>query len=98
MIPGSERILLDLEKLFLLLDSVEHIKTTLAVLDKIQAVGIPKILVFNKTDQLDLLEQAILRRNYPEAVFISAVQGNVMELRQEIANFFERRMQRHVFL
>ena len=71
----------------------EHIKTTLAVLDEIQAVGIPKILVFNKTDQLDLLEQAILRRNYPEAVFISAVQGNVVELRQAIANFFERRMQ-----
>ena len=63
------------------------------MLDEIQAVGIPKILVFNKTDQLDLLEQAILRRNYPEAVFISAIQGNVVELRQEIANFFERRMQ-----
>ena len=41
--------------------------------DEIQAVGIPKILVFNKADQLDLLEQAILRRNYPEAVFVSAV-------------------------
>ncbi len=70
-----------------------HIKTTLTVLEEIQAVGIPKILVFNKTDQLDLLEQAILRRNYPEAVFVSAVQGNVLELRQAIANFFERRME-----
>ncbi len=71
----------------------EHIKTTLAVLDEIQAVGIPKILVFNKTDQLELLEQAILRRSYPEAVFISAARGEVTELQEAIVNFFERRME-----
>ena len=71
----------------------EHIKTTLAVLDEIQAVGIPKILVFNKTDQLDLLEQAILRRSYPEAVFISAAKGEVTELQEAIVNFFEKRME-----
>jgi 50S ribosomal subunit-associated GTPase HflX len=39
------------------------------------------------------LEQAILRRNYPEAVFVSAVHGNISELQDTIFNFFERRME-----
>ena len=53
----------------------------------------PKILVFNKIDQLDLLDQAVLRRSYPEAVFVSAARREVTELQEAIVNFFERRME-----
>jgi GTP-binding protein HflX len=71
----------------------QHINTTLGVLDDIEAVGIPKILVFNKIDQLNPIEKAVLRRNYPEAVFVSAANGQVSDLQEAIIHFFERRME-----
>ena len=71
----------------------EHIETTLAVLDEIQVVGVPKLLVFNKADQLSPIEQVLLRRKYPEAVLVSALTGEVEELKEAIHQFFERRMQ-----
>jgi GTP-binding protein HflX len=73
-------------------DPEEHIGTTLGVLDDIHAVGIPKLLVFNKIDLLSKMELMLLRKTYPDAVFVSAVNKDVEELRSAIHRFFERRM------
>lgn len=75
------------------LDCGEHIETALNVLDELAANTIPKLLAFNKIDQVaDPTRLPILQRRYPEAVFISALEGGVAELRQKIMRFFDKKM------
>jgi GTP-binding protein HflX len=63
------------------------------VLDEIEAASIPRLLVMNKTDRLDADQESFLRRTYPDAVFISALNGAGMEeLKRRIKEFFDSRM------
>lgn len=45
------------------------------VLGQIQAEGVPSITVFNKCDQLDAEGLEALRRRYPHAMYVSALEG-----------------------
>jgi GTP-binding protein HflX len=71
----------------------EHIRATEAVLAEIGAASVPRLLVFNKIDQVeDKAGLLLARRRYPEAEFISALHDNPAQLRARIMSFFERRM------
>ena len=54
-------------------------RAVLAVLEQIDALSIPQITVFNKTDLLDEDERAVLARRYADAVCISAATGEGLE-------------------
>ncbi|MHB0915861.1 MAG: GTPase HflX [Thermoleophilia bacterium] len=63
------------------------------VLDGIEAVDIPRLLVLNKVDRIDRQQEDFLRRTYPDAVFASAKSGaGLEELQQRIKDFFNSRM------
>ncbi len=63
------------------------------VLEEIQAGSIPYLLVMNKIDRLDEVQQDFLRRTYPQAVFISALDGTgIDQLKRRIKDFFDARM------
>ncbi|MHB1382271.1 MAG: GTPase HflX [Thermoleophilia bacterium] len=63
------------------------------VLDGIEAVDIPRLLVLNKVDRIDRQQEDFLRRTYPDAVFTSAKSGaGLEELQQRIKDFFNSRM------
>lgn len=64
------------------------------VLDEIEAVDIPRLLVLNKIDRVDADQRAFLERTYPDAVPISALSGEGLDrLQRRIKDFFESRMQ-----
>jgi GTP-binding protein HflX len=52
---------------------VEHMDTTIKLLDDLELSEIPRILVLNKIDVIDSLAQRRLERGYPGAVFVSAL-------------------------
>lgn len=63
------------------------------VLEEIEAAMIPRLLVFNKVDLIGPDDEAYLRRNYPEAVFISALKGSGLPLlRQRVRDLFNERL------
>lgn len=71
----------------------EHIETALTVLDELEANCIPRLLVFNKIDQVENpAHLLILRKKYPEALFVSAYSSDITELRKKIIIFFEKKM------
>jgi GTP-binding protein HflX len=71
----------------------EQMQTTETVLDEIGAGGVPRLLVFNKIDQIaDKSVLLLARRRFPEAEFISAVRDDPAQLKARIAAFFEKRM------
>ncbi|MBF0278743.1 MAG: GTPase HflX [SAR324 cluster bacterium] len=75
------------------LDYQEHIETALQIVDDLGADCIPRLLVFNKIDQVkDPTRVPIFRKKFPEAVFVSAQSGDVAELRESIIRFFEKKM------
>lgn len=74
-------------------DFEAHIQTTLEVLEELDAHCIPLMQVFNKVDQLAPVELALLRHRFPNAVFVSALNGGVEELQDRIRKFFEQRME-----
>ena len=73
-------------------DFEAHLQTTRQVLEGLGANCIPVQLVFNKTDQADPMRLGMLKRLYPEAVFVSALNGGVATLQERIQTFFEQRM------
>lgn len=73
-------------------DFEAHLRTTQQVLEDLGANRIPVQLVFNKTDQADPLRLGMLKRLYPDAVFISALNSGVARLQEHIRTFFEQRM------
>lgn len=73
-------------------DYPEHLKVTLQTLDEIGANRIPILLVFNKTDLIPSMQQMMIRKRHPEAIFISAWKGEVEELKQKVIHFFEQKM------
>ncbi|MFA5801428.1 MAG: GTPase HflX [Thermoleophilia bacterium] len=63
------------------------------VLDEIEAATIPRLLVLNKSDRLESDQESFLRRIYPDAVMISALNGDGLEeLKRRIKDFFDSRM------
>lgn len=74
-------------------DHEEHIETALKILDDLEAKFIARLLVFNKIDQVTLATRIpMLKRKYPDAVFVSATAGEVSDLREKIIWFFEKKM------
>ncbi|MBF0287484.1 MAG: GTPase HflX [SAR324 cluster bacterium] len=75
-------------------DYEEHITTTLQVLDELEANRIPRIMVFNKIDQIKSPTQLlIMKKQYPQALFVSAQNDDVAKkLRKKIIQFFDQKM------
>ncbi|MFO7599384.1 MAG: GTPase HflX [Candidatus Desulfacyla sp.] len=57
-------------------DFERHMKEVDRVLREIGAGDIPQLLVFNKTDRADTAVMDRVRKNYPDAVLISAARGD----------------------
>ena len=74
----------------------EHLARTEEVLVELELNHTPQVLMFNKVDLVDdqvLLEG--LRRQYPEALFISATRGiRLYEIPKRISRFAEQRWER----
>jgi len=72
----------------------EHMQTTCDTLERIGAGDIPVLLVINKRDQIeDPVYSKVLKRSYPEAVFMSARDsGDVEMLKVKIQDFFTREL------
>lgn len=63
------------------------------VLEGIDAAGISRLLVLNKMDLVNGEQQAFLRRNWPEAVCVSALKGDgLQELKERVRDFFRSRL------
>ncbi|MHB8859704.1 MAG: GTPase HflX [Thermoleophilia bacterium] len=61
-----------------------------AVMEEIEALSIPRLMVLNKIDLIDADQEAFLRRTYPEAVFVSARTGQGLnELQVRVKGFFD---------
>jgi GTP-binding protein HflX len=61
------------------------------VIDEIGAGSVPELVCVNKTDMLDEMARARLRRPFPDAVFVSALTGDGVEaLRDAIASRIPR--------
>jgi GTP-binding protein HflX len=50
----------------------DHVRTVLDVLEELELLEIPRLLVFNKIDLLEPSERRLLERSHPEAVLVSA--------------------------
>ena len=80
----------------------EHIHTSNDVLKDLEAASIPVIKIFNKTDRITPTRILLLEKLFPEAIFISAIEGKnkkyentvdfVHKIRKQIIVFFEERM------
>ncbi len=75
-------------------DELEQMNAAVdSVLDAIEAEGIPRLLVLNKIDLLEPEQEAFLRRIYPDAVFVSACNGEGLErLKERVRDFFNARL------
>ncbi len=51
---------------------VDHIDTTLALLEELKLAEIPRVLVFNKVELLTPIDRKILQKQYPDAILLSA--------------------------
>jgi GTP-binding protein HflX len=50
----------------------DHIRTVENLLEELELVEIPRLLVYNKLDLVDAIELRALKREHPEAAFVSA--------------------------
>ncbi len=50
----------------------DHLRTVLTLLEKLDLLDIPRLLVFNKIELLEPAERKALERSYDDAVFLSA--------------------------
>lgn len=57
-------------------DPVAQYDAVRLVLDEIGAASVPELIVVNKTDLLDDMQRAVVRRGFRDAVHISAVTGD----------------------
>ncbi|MEZ4301803.1 MAG: GTPase HflX [Polyangiaceae bacterium] len=71
----------------------EQLEVTRETLGEIGASSVPSRLLLNKVDRLDDAAKAALRREFPEAIQLSAkAPEDVAALRQTIVDFFESSM------
>src|SRR5690554_160421 len=72
-------------------DPAGQIAAVHTVLTEIDARKIPEVLVFNKTDAADQITLRRLEALYPDAVFVSALEGDgIADLQETIAEALER--------
>jgi GTPase len=72
----------------------EHVRTVLRVLDELELSEIPRLMVFNKIDALEPMHLRTLRRQSPDAEFVSATHREttrplIERLAQELAAKWE---------
>lgn len=68
-----------------------QLETTRKVIAEIDASDIPSKLIFNKVDRLNIAEKHLLNREFPEAIFMSALnKKDVTALKQTIRDFLEQ--------
>jgi GTPase len=71
----------------------QQLEVTRKVLDEIDAMEIPSLLILNKRDKLSSEEALALRAEFPDAVMISTRDKNdIKDLREKILSFFEQDM------
>ena len=70
-----------------------QLETTKTVLGEIGATSVDNLLILNKEDRLSELEKAALRREFPEAIFLSTINpASVKKLRDICVQHFEKKM------
>jgi GTP-binding protein HflX len=70
-----------------------QLETTKSVLGEIGATSMDSLLILNKEDRLSELEKVTLKREFPEAVFLSTINpASVRRLRDICVNHFEKKM------
>lgn len=76
-----------------------QLEVTRSVLAEVGAGDVPSRLVLNKVDRLEKAELAMLRREFPDAIFMSAVRPeDVADLRLKLITHFEADMRDEEFL
>lgn len=71
----------------------EQLKVTQEVLAEVGAGEIPKFLVLNKVDRLAEDQMSFLAREFPDAVFLSALnRDHVLKLRDRLISYFDTLM------
>jgi GTP-binding protein HflX len=66
-----------------------HIQVTREVLEGIDAGKLPSLLILNKIDAVDITQKALLKREFPDAILISALNSEDVEvLHERIVKFF----------
>ena len=74
----------------------EYIEVVEETLEEIEATNKRTILVFNKVDRMDAHQVADMKREYPNAVFVSAEQRiGLKELERSIEEMIELDYSRH---
>ena len=74
-------------------DHNSQLETTEKVLEEIKAHKIPSLIIFNKIDQInnnDFLLSKILRKKYPESLFVSSFsKADMKSLRERVLSYFK---------
>jgi GTPase len=66
-----------------------HIQVTREVLESIGAGNLPSLLILNKIDAVDITQQAILKKEFPDAISMSALNARDIEtLHERVVRFF----------
>jgi GTP-binding protein HflX len=66
-----------------------HIQVTIEVLEGIGAGKLPSLLILNKIDVVDISQKALLKKEFPEAIAMSALNPKDIEaLHSRLVNFF----------
>lgn len=80
-------------------DKEDQIRVTKHTLEELGAQDLPRLLIFNKIDRLDVEAQEELARKYPGALLISAFeQADLKMLRERFAQIQERSFDQESFL
>ncbi|MCX6127110.1 MAG: GTPase HflX, partial [Proteobacteria bacterium] len=71
----------------------DQLKTTVEVLQEIEAGDIPHFLILNKSDCLSIIEATGLKNEYPDAIFVCTKDPkSVQSLRELLISHFEKNM------
>jgi GTP-binding protein HflX len=73
----------------------EHVRTVMKLLDDLELLGIPRLLVFNKIDLCESGELRLLERDHPDAAFVSATHREttrplIERIARELADKWDR--------
>jgi GTP-binding protein HflX len=73
----------------------EHVRTVLGLLEDLELLALPRVLVYNKIDLLEPSELRMLTRTHPEAELVSATHRDTMRtlierVARELADKWER--------
>lgn len=77
----------------------EQLKVTQDVLAEVGAGDIPKFLILNKVDRLSEEQKLFLSREFPEGIFLSALnRDHVLQLRERLISYFDSLMKEETVL